>query len=388
MRAITLGTRSRRALYHASLSLAANEAFELDDQRWRESVDCLERHLGLQGHQRVVIGHSKGGRRHCHVVWCRCRVRGEALVIAADNWSYRRHEAAARELETRWSTKPVAGFHSPREPGSPAPKRAKKSHDDWQAECRTGVQVDDVAAILKAAWDGSDNGRALAAALRRDGRLCLALGRRGVVTVDTRTGTPHSLIRRLGLRAADVKAKLADLDQATLPSVEECQRVIRAKVEHRKRSTRMSGNAFGCQSGSQIGRKPKLVQEHRDYWRNLGYLVEESQFGWLVRLNLNTTLVDAGDLITLRRSDGPPSDEEILIMIRAGKSRWKSSKFFGSEEFQHRARTLAVQHGLAQRLAGVCPVEGRRHNRRLQQLLLAFQIQPGHFEKRFFHQRR
>jgi len=59
MRAVSLGTRSRRALYHASLSLSADEAFGLDDPRWIEAVDCLERHLDLVGHQRIVVGHSK-----------------------------------------------------------------------------------------------------------------------------------------------------------------------------------------------------------------------------------------------------------------------------------------------------------------------------------------
>lgn len=338
------GTRSRRPVHHASLSLSADEAFDLGDERWIESVDTLERHLGLDGHQRVVIGHQKKGRRHVHAVWC--RAHPTTGRIPSDSWGFRKNEAAARELERRWSTKPVAGFHSPREPGSPAPKRARKSHDDWQAECRTGVQVDDVAAILQFAWDGSDNGRAFAAALRRDGRLCLALGRRGVVSVETRTGTPHSLARRLGLRAAEVNTKLDDLDTTTLPSVEECQRVIRGSSGNRKGSITMTGKAFGCQRSQNKDPRPKLLPEHREYWRNLGYSVEESPFGWLVKLNLATTLVDSGDVLTLR-GNRPPTDEEILAMITAGKARgWKSIHFFGGDEsFQQRARALAVKHG-------------------------------------------
>ncbi len=82
-RAVTLGTRSRRALYHASLSPPADEALPLDDPRWIEAVGTLERHLGLVGHQRVIVGHQKKSRRHVHVVWC--RAHPETLKIASDS---------------------------------------------------------------------------------------------------------------------------------------------------------------------------------------------------------------------------------------------------------------------------------------------------------------
>lgn len=215
MRATTLGTRSRRALYHSSLSLPADEAFGFDDPRWTEAVDTLQRHLGLDGHQRVLVGHQKKGRRHVHVVWC--RAHPETLRIASDSHSYRKHEAASRELEQRWACSPVVGVHS-RPEGTPRPVAAA-THQDWQAQTRTGIQVADVAAALKSAWDSTTTGSEFAATVKQAG-LHLAVGRRGTVVVDG-VGTPHSIPRRLGLRAADVHRRLADLDTAILPTVGE-----------------------------------------------------------------------------------------------------------------------------------------------------------------------
>lgn len=95
MRAVTIGTRSRRALMHCSLSLPADEAFDLNDPRWIEAADTLERHLGLVGHQRVIVGHSKQGRRHTHVVWCRADPL--SLRIASDSHNRDRQSDADPE---------------------------------------------------------------------------------------------------------------------------------------------------------------------------------------------------------------------------------------------------------------------------------------------------
>ncbi len=343
MRAVTLGTRSRRALYHASLSLSAAEAYDLADPKWIEAVDVLERHLEMGGHQRVVVGHTKKGRRHVHVVWCRAHPL--TLKIASDSQSYRKHEACSRELEERWKSRPVVGVHT-RPEGTPRPV-AKATHQDWQAQTRTGVQVDDVAAIMKQAWDSTTTGRAFRKAIEAEG-LHLAAGRRGIVVVD-QAGTPHSIPRRLGdgIRAADVQRRLKDIDVAALPMLEAVQKATRAKNKpDTNRREQMSKTAFGCQQGRRQKTVPTFLPEHRDYWIGLGYEVERSAEGWLVKLSATTTLVDAGDVLTLHRV-GEPSDDEIMAMITAGKARgWTSIRFFGgSESFQQRARVLAVKSG-------------------------------------------
>ena len=340
MRAITLGTRSRRALYHASLSLSADEAFGLDDPRWIEAVDCLERHLGLVGHQRTVVGHSKKGRRHVHVVWC--RAHSQTLRIANDSHSYRKHETASRELEARWqgAIRPVVGVHT-RPAGTPRPVAAA-THRDWQAQERTGIAVADVAAILSAAWASKDSGRAFSAAIVANG-IHLAIGRRGIVAIDG-AGTPHSIGRRLGLRAAEIQRRLADIDPSSLPTVEACQRTIR--TTNTGSMTMSTRRQSGCTAGRRKRFYSPLVTAHRDHWTALGYVVEQSSQGWLVRLSPTTTLIDAGDTLMLERQ-GEPTDDEIKLMITAAQGRgWDSIRFFGgSESYQRRARELAIAAG-------------------------------------------
>ena len=71
MRALSLATRSRRPIYHASISPDADEARRMAPRQWSEAVDELGRRLGLDGHQRAVVQHTKSGRTHVHVVWSR-----------------------------------------------------------------------------------------------------------------------------------------------------------------------------------------------------------------------------------------------------------------------------------------------------------------------------
>jgi hypothetical protein len=258
--------------------------------------------------------------------------------------SYKRHEAASRELEERWnSSRPVTGVHT-RQVGTPRPV-AKATHRDWQAQTRTGVQVDDVAAILKAAWASTDSGKAFAAAVKQSG-LHLAIGRRGIVIVD-QAATPHSIQRRLQLRAAQVQARLADIDIAALPTVEGCQANIRTKKLSNNRRIEMSKQPISCRAGSKMKTYQPHLFEHGDYWTGLGHEVEKVSGGWLVTLSATTKLLDAGDTLTIQRS-GEPTDDEIMAMIVCGKSRgWTSIRFFGgSEEYQRRARVLALKSGL------------------------------------------
>ena len=342
MRSVTLGTRSRRALYHASLSLPAEEAFSLDNPLWMEAADTLEQHLGLNGHQRVVVGHQKKGRRHIHVIWC--RANPVTLRITSDSHNYRKHEAASRELESRWHSCPVIGVHS-REANMPRPV-AVATHQDWQAETRTGIHVSDVSAILKRAWFTTTTARAFRAACEANS-LILAQGHRGIVVVDS-AGTPHSLPRRLGVKANEVHRRLSVIPPMTLPTVEQVQAHI---LRHEKETTmHQKEQQYSIGSGRRRRQSNKSAAPHPDlppeYWTALGYVVDVHP-GWLaVKLSSTTTLIDAGDRITIHRV-GEPTDEEILTMILSGRQRgWQSIRFFGgSEDYQRRARVIALKNG-------------------------------------------
>src|ERR1700733_6676131 len=68
MEAIAAQSRSGgNFMYQANINPGADE--RLTPAQWKEAVDTLENHLGLSGHQRVVVEHEKEGRVHRHVIW-------------------------------------------------------------------------------------------------------------------------------------------------------------------------------------------------------------------------------------------------------------------------------------------------------------------------------
>ena len=343
MRLVTLGTRVRRGVYHSSISLDREEAPEMGHDCWLQAVDELERRLGTSGHQRAVIRHIKRGREHVHVVWC--RVHPVTLKVARDSQNYRKHEECSRALETRWKLRPVVGVHT-RPPGTRRPV-ALGTHRDWQAQERTGIAVRDVAAALQEAWMATATGKAFGAAIAKEG-FRLARGRRGIVVVDE-AGTPHSLPRRLQLKAAVVQRRLGDIDPASLSTVEACESATRTST---RRNTMNTGNTKIIEFEATDAR-PRRGRRPADrslllpgYWQALGLEFDELADAIRVKLPGGTVLWDRGDRLTLSRV-GEPTDEEIRILVSAGKARgWEEIRFSGGgEEFQRRARIEALRQG-------------------------------------------
>lgn len=344
MRLITLGSRATRGLYHASISLDRNEAPEMGTDRWLEAVDELEQRLGMIGHQRAVVRHVKKDREHVHIVWC--RVHPASLKLARDSQNYRKHEETSRALEARWGLRPVIGVHT-RTRGTPRPV-AVGTHDDWQAQERTGIPVNGVADAFTDAWRSTTTGKQFATAIEREG-FKLARGRRGIVAVDG-AGTPHSLSRRLRIRADQVRRRLADIDPNQLPTVESLQQAIRPTRNKRNNmNTQNTRNtAFTISNANpKRGRRPADRQPLTpDYWRQLGFEVNELSELLLIRLANGSRIEDRGDHITLHCA-GEPTDDDIRLMVSAGKARgWESVRFSGgSPEFQRRARLEALRQG-------------------------------------------
>ena len=99
-----------------------------------------------------------------------------------------------------------------------------------------------------------------------------------------------------------------------------------------------------CDAQPQRGRRPAVLAP--EYWRNLGYEVDDVSGLLVIRLPGGTVLEDRGDRLTLQRA-GEPTDEEIRLLVAAGKARgWGSLRFFGgTPEFQRRARLEALRQG-------------------------------------------
>ena len=221
MAGLARGTRCTNHFYQANINPRADET--LTPAQWRAAVETLERNLGLVGQPRLVVQHEKGGRTHRHVVWS--RIDAGRQVAIPDSLTAAIHERTSRELEITFDLERgrsvlIANRTSTR------PERRPKKHETFRAG-ETGIDPETVKAMLRALWQRTDNGRNFKAALEASGDYVLARGdRRDFVVID-RVGDDHSLARRLGVKAAEMRARMADLDPASLPSVPE------AKARHR-----------------------------------------------------------------------------------------------------------------------------------------------------------
>lgn len=339
MRAISLATRSRRPLYHSSISAAPSEARTMTLRQWVEAANELEHRLGLDGHQRALVQHVKNGRAHMHVVWS--RIDPVTLKVTHDGQNYRIHEQCARALERRWRHKPILGAHT-RPKGTRRPVAAV-THRDHQAERRTGILVANLAATLKHCWRSSPNGKAFAAAVEAEG-WCLASGRRGIVLIDD-AGTPHSIPRRLAIKAAEVRRQLRDLDPATLPTVEDAKRLQPTRSPIMARKFSATSNARRRRPG-QDADTDTAAPISPIYWHGLGYQTTLDGTVLYVVLPGGARLADHGHHLVLER-DGEPTDQDIATLVAAGKARgWETIRFYGgSVEFQKRARIEALRQG-------------------------------------------
>lgn len=333
-RAIAAASRTRKCLYHASINVDRDEQHVMTPDHWREAVDELERQLGLAGRPRCVVEHVKQGRAHRHVVWL--RVDPATLRANRDSHTYRIHEAVARTLEERFGLRPVIGAHTRSQ--RMARPVAFASHAETQAADRTKVPIAEVAASIRGAWAESHDGPSFAAALEARG-LILARGRRGVLILD-RAGTPHSIPRRLGLKAGQVQERFRGLDEAALPTVEDVKRRNRrGKGMKERKQTTWGAAALGPKQDTDWGALEA-------WWRKQGFdPVKQWNCLWIDALG--GTWRDYGDRLELL-TDGEATPEQIEAMVRAAKDRgWDQTgvRFGGPEAFQRAAKAEAIRQG-------------------------------------------
>jgi hypothetical protein len=277
MEAVALGTSVKRPFYHASVNTPAHEA--LTDKQRAYTIDRLEAALGLSGQPRVVVIHRKKAREHCHIVWSRIDLKSMRAI--SDSHNYRKHEQVARDLEREFGHARVQGAHVERD-GRPRPKRTPSHAEMRQAE-RSGLSVQAVTAAITDIWRRTDSGRAFAGALQDAGYILARGDRRDFVVIDPKGGV-HSLARRVeGATAKDIRVRMADLDQARLPSVTEARRLQRERagresapvrdIASRREKTHRATVAATTGARETLGRSPARKLPARDipHQRHAGF---------------------------------------------------------------------------------------------------------------------
>ena len=226
MKAIGDQSRSHgNSMYQANINPRDDE--HLTPEQWKEAVDTLEKNLGLEGHQRVVVEHVKNGRQHYHIIWNRVDVDTLRVSDMGGNWHI--HEKTARELEAKFGLTPTP---TPT-PEQLAEKKSAPELYEIRAAERSGIEPAALKAELTELWNRTDSGQAFASAVEQHGFILAKGDRRDFCIIDE-AGDAHSLARRLdGVKAKDVRERMADVDRDSLPTVAEARDAQVARRQER-----------------------------------------------------------------------------------------------------------------------------------------------------------
>lgn len=221
MDAIASGTRCKNFFYHADLN--PRETERLTPEQWDKAVDMVEARLGLEGQPRFVVQHEKEGRVHQHVIWS--RIDADSMTAISDSLTYKKHEAAAREIEQEFNLQPVESvLVEGRE--TPRPERRPKNWETFRGN-KSGIDPETVKADVTELWNESDSGKAFAAALTEHGYMLCKGDKRDYCIIDP-AGKEHSLARRVeGAKAADIRERMRDVDRDSLPCVADARALNR-----------------------------------------------------------------------------------------------------------------------------------------------------------------
>jgi hypothetical protein len=216
MHALSLGTKCTNYFYQANINPRADE--HLTPQQWHEAVETLGRNLGLEGQPYFAIEHEKAGRTHRHVVWS--RIDQEQQRAIPDSLTAQKHERTSRELEQKFGLEPgrsilVADRDFER------PERRAQKHERFRG-AQNGLDPHAIGAELKAIRERSDNGQSFRAGMEAAGYILAKGDRRDYVVID-QVGGDHNLTRPLGLKAAELRQFMKDIDAQSLPSVAEAK---------------------------------------------------------------------------------------------------------------------------------------------------------------------
>ena len=214
------GSRCQNPLFHVQVRLPEEEG--LTREQWQRVAERIERKLGFHGQPRAMVFHQKQGHEHMHLVWSRLGEDHRAI----DPGLYKKKlKEACRALEKEMGLTQVRNERGPED----KTKAAKRPEFEESRRLKTDLHA--IRETIRECWDHSDNGASFSAALEDKG-LVLARGdRRAFVIVDAKGGM-HALSKRItGATAHETRNRLADIDAASLPSIDQAKAMQRARPQ-------------------------------------------------------------------------------------------------------------------------------------------------------------
>ena len=196
-------------------------------EHYDDFIRRTEDKLGLSGQPRAVVFHVKHGREHCHVVWSRIDTeKMKAVQLSHDRQKLR---AVAQEYARDHNLTLPPGMQNNRGKDR-FPDHAKVENlAEKQQEERTGTSKKQRMEQITKAWRENTDGHSFVKALEADGYFLARGDKRSYVVVDL-YGEVHSLSRQItGVKAKEIKARLADHPPDKLADVATVQDRVRQR---------------------------------------------------------------------------------------------------------------------------------------------------------------
>ena len=280
------GTHATKPFFHAYTRLVAGE--ELTREQWLQVADRQEKTLGLTGQPRAVSFHRdrESGEMHMHVAWSRIDAeRGRAI----DPGLYKNKlKELCRTLENQLDLTKVRNERAPED------KALAAGRDEFEQARRLNTDLKAIRNGIRECWERSDSGKSFAAALDANGLILARGDRRDFVVIDA-AGGEHALGKRItGATAAETRRRLADLDRAQLPDVEEAK--TRQHVRDAARAARRHPDPAAERQAPEPAPSPQKRPDPGGV-RSLGKTASDIRAAW------NQTHT-AGDLMTALKGRG------------------------------------------------------------------------------------
>jgi hypothetical protein len=266
-------SKSPKPFFHGHLRTDPRE--RLTDAQWMEAIDRMERRAGFTGQPRLVTQHvnHETGERHFHVAWFRFDPEQGGVINPG---LYKNHfKEEARRIERDFALRELSNDRRPDD-------RARAGmRNELEESRRLGTDLKSIRTAILDCFEKSDNGKSLAAAIRAQGMELANGDRRDCFVVIDAAGGQHALNKKLtGMTLAAIRERLADLDRAQLPGVDQAKEMQAARAavvaqERVKHGRGADGAGQGIapsgerESGAQPAIKPlgKTAGEIRLAWQ-------------------------------------------------------------------------------------------------------------------------
>ncbi len=251
--AISKATKCKQFMYSASFNPPMDADVEPDV--FIDAINRAEKRLKLAGQPRVIVFHEKEGRRHAHCVWS--RIDAESLTAINISHPKLKLMSLSKELFHEQDWEMPQGFID-RKLANPL----NFTREEWEKAQRTGQSPRAIKEALRDAWKVSDSKSALEYALQERGYY-LARGDRSRYVVIDLYGEVYSLARQIGLRKADIAAKVGELDD--LRSVDETKAFISSRLTKQfKEFHKDLQSSHKRETNSLLAKKLVMRERHRE----------------------------------------------------------------------------------------------------------------------------